>query len=120
LSRETAAGMLRGQMRPAPGALHLSAPGTSSATRLSVRVFQSGIPAETNVEVELLRPSAAFPTAREAERTWLRFRDAHWPREGRDTRIARALQALDSAVIDYGLDFESLRLIVEDADLEVF
>jgi hypothetical protein len=47
-----------------------------------------------------------------------RLKQVQFPPRGREKRIARALEALDSAVVDYGLDAETVKRIVEDVDLE--
>lgn len=51
-------------------------------------------------------------------RKWLKLRWAHFPREGREARVQRALAAIESAVAAFGLDAATLREIAEDPDLE--
>ena len=114
-SPETA---LRGQTPSAAEALDFSALATSSVTAVCTRPVQTAALIETNVEVDLPKSSVTFPSAREAERRWSRFKQTHWPREGRERRISQGLEALDSAIVDYGLDIETIRWIAEDVDLE--
>jgi len=51
-------------------------------------------------------------------RKWLELKWRHFSRAGREERVARALAALERAVIPYRLDAETVRWLAEDADLE--
>jgi hypothetical protein len=101
----------------------------SRSERVPQRLAASGTPATVNLgldrlnvadssstEPSLVQVKWSMPST--ARQRWEQIKSERWPEQNRKSRVANALAALDTAVIDYGLDSATLSLLVEDPDLE--
>lgn len=82
--------------------------GTSASVPIVVEREEQAVSVETRV----------IPVALEAKRRWEEIKRRNWPEKWREERIARGLAALNEAIVDYGLDADTVRWIAEEATLE--
>ena len=103
-----------GTVAPPPALERASA--TATATNIKVEF----LPTSQESSVLVVKPDTGEVTVASsaAQGRWTKLKQSHWPSEGREERVAAALAALDSAIVDCGLSLETIRALVEDVDLE--